>query len=92
MPGESTKYYIIEHPTRGVLKDEPNPETGKPSFSWANSRTDERNARYTTLRRAIQDLTEIDLPAGCAIRCSQHEVDTYNAAWPIVWPPEKAVA
>lgn len=86
MPGERSLYYIIEHPTRGVLKDEPNRDTGKPSFSTVASRTDERNARYFTLRRAILDVQELDLPDGCVVRASQWKTDGYNDAWPQVWP------
>lgn len=63
-------YFIIEHPTRGVLQTEPNRDTGKPAFSWSKMRTDEANARYFTLRRAIQDMTELDLPSGCQVRRS----------------------
>lgn len=52
------RYYIIEHQTRGVLKDELNQE-GNPSFSPTRSRADERNARYDTLRYARLDAQPI---------------------------------
>ena len=86
MYGELTLYFIIEHPTRGILKEEPAP-SGKPSFGlgW---RTDERAARFFSLRRAIQTWQEEGLPKGCVIRASQWKDDGYHAAWPVVWPPE----
>lgn len=86
MFGERTRYYIIEHPTRGVLKEESNPNTGRPAFSPTQNRTDERNARYFSMSRAIQDWQEKDIPDGCVIRCSQWPLDGYGDAWPVVWP------
>jgi hypothetical protein len=84
------KYYIIEHPTRGVLQSEPNPNTGKPRFSWSKSRTDENNARYFLLRSAIQAVLSEGLPEGCQVREYKPEAldDTHSLAevWPVVWP------
>lgn len=83
----TTTYFIIEHPTRGILKEEPNRDTGKPSFGLEH-RTDERAARYFSLRRAIQDLQELDLPRGCQVRASKPSGSdgNFNEAWPVVWP------
>lgn len=75
----ATPYYIIEHPHRGVLQNEPNPNTGRPRFSWAKSRAHQDNAKYSTLRRAIQTIQETpDLPDGCQIIRS-------GGQWDVVW-------
>lgn len=66
----ATEVFIIEHPTRGVLQDEPNRDTGKPRFAWTGPRGGEGCAIYYTLRRAIQDAQELDLPRGCQVRGS----------------------
>jgi hypothetical protein len=79
-------YFIIEHPTRGILKDEPNRDTGKPSFGL-EMRSDERAARFFNLRSAIHTLTQTPgMPDGCVIRSS---VDIGGRAWRIAWPPER---
>lgn len=77
-------YFIIEHPTRGVLQTEPNRNTGKPAFSWSKGRDDEANARYFTLRRALQDLHELDLPPGCQVRSSVPKGEGLHDFWPVV--------
>jgi hypothetical protein len=84
----NTTYFIIEHPSRGVLQEEPNRDTGRPAFSWVGSRSNESNARYFQLRRAIQDLMELDLPEGCVIRSSVHH--PRYGGWRVVWPKDQA--
>lgn len=68
--GMAREVYIIEHPTRGVLQEEPNRDTGNARFAWTGPRGAEGDAIYYTLRRAIQDVTELDLPKGCQVRGS----------------------
>lgn len=46
-------FFIIEHPTRGTLRDW---EDDKPSFSWSGARNDpDRAKQYTNLNMAIRD-------------------------------------
>jgi hypothetical protein len=47
-------YYIIEHPTRGTLKD--NSEYQEPHFSSSNLRSDDRNMRFFSPAAAIKGL------------------------------------
>lgn len=48
------RYYIIEHPTRGILTV--NSEVNEPRFSWSMPRGDERAMRSYSLGEATDTL------------------------------------
>lgn len=81
------KYYIIEHPTRGTLKDDS--EVQEPRWSPTNLRSDDRNMRYFSLGAAIQGLERYVPPkliGACYImRFNERGAD----AWTRIDPPTR---
>lgn len=47
----STEYYILEHPTRGIVTDLPGHRDEKYHFAWSTLRSDERNERFFSIDR-----------------------------------------
>lgn len=87
MHGERTLYYVVEHPTRGMLRDLEQTDSGAIGrFASAANRADERIARFTTPKAAwaaIDRQTRVP-PGTCVVRCSQWQRDGYNDAWPTI--------
>lgn len=78
-------YYIIEHPTRGVLKDLEETAAGKVGrFSWSGMRTEAM--RFRSVKEAVKTLDRIDRSDGCQIRKSFYDRKHYMGSWPVVWP------
>lgn len=87
-------YYIIEHPTRGTLKDDY--EYNEFHFSPTNLRSDERNARFFSIEDAMRVLDNMAKTSDrfnkiarlCQVRASTYD-ETTRTGWPVVdtWPP-----
>ena len=86
------KYYILEHPTRGVLKDLEWNDAGTKQgrFSPTGMRGDESCMRFTTVGQAHDALMKLPLQvaAKTLIRCSQPKGKNpgYLDHWPVVSP------
>lgn len=72
MTTRRTGHSIIEHPTRGLLTEWDNPNTGRRVMSPTASRADERVSWWPTRREAIRALARLmargQVPAtGCHV-------------------------
>lgn len=83
------RYFIIEHPTRGVLKD--NSEYQEPHFSPENGRGDDRNMRFYHIvqaRRGLERYVTPKLRDDCVIRISPQRAPS-NAAYLAMTPSQR---
>lgn len=84
-------FFIIEHPTQGVLKDLEETEGGKIGhFTWSGSRNDEEVMRFSTILDAANarcSITPLTRQAKCQVRRStplENSGPMGNIDWPIV--------
>lgn len=86
------EYFIIEHPTRGVLYelDWTDSEKQFGRFSWAGMRNDERVLRFGSVEDALRAKGRIapaSLQVGCEIRGSQTpggDREPLSDAWGVI--------
>lgn len=75
------RYFIIEHPTAGVLMDLEETEGGNTGrFSWTGLRGDDDNMRFYDIRNAVRarrTITPASKQAKCQIRSNERN-------WPVV--------
>lgn len=80
-------FYIIEHPTKGVLRDLEETDSGRVG-RWARDgyRGQEDLVRFPTIERAVAARAKITNgnPADCQVRYSEFNPDNYLGAWPVV--------
>lgn len=88
MYGERVLYYIIEHPTIGVLRDLEETNAGRIGRFSEGSRADPESAmRFLSVGTAARARAYITPPSrrvSCAIRASQWTDSDYRRAWPVV--------
>lgn len=82
------EYFIIEHPTQGVLVDLDWTPSGRQfgRFSFTGGRDDERVHRFFGKEQAFRDRDRIE-PETVRVRCvvrSSVDDGTYGGAWPVV--------
>ncbi len=86
--GERYLYYIVEHPTFGVLVDlEETPSGNVGRFSIEGMRGGERTERFATKERAfdaIDQITHARKSHLCRVRASQWMGTGWDDAWPVV--------
>lgn len=76
-------YFIIEHPSRGVLKDMEETDGGSTGrFGAEMGRGD--GMRFSSFQLAQGALSQITRSNGCQIRSSEWEGDDWVDAWPVV--------
>jgi hypothetical protein len=77
-------YWIIEHPTRGLIKEVEWDDDGYvPRFTRADMRSDERVKRYYHPREARRDVERLaDHKIGPALEIRR------STDWAVVWPRE----
>lgn len=86
----SRRYYILEHPTRGVLRDMEWNDAGTKQgrFSVNGMRGDDSCMRFATPQQAEDARLKLSAPmqAATRIRCSQPDGSTgpMDSAWPVV--------
>ena len=88
-------YYIIEHPTRGTLRDLEETASGRVGrFSTTGSRNDpERTMQFPTVERAIMALHALGQRSnGCVVRAStgkERGMADWASSWPQVFPEDR---
>lgn len=86
---ERQRYFIIEHPTRGILKDLEETDSGRVGrFSESANRDDiEKIMCFFTITEAEEARARIsdrEIREGCDIRSSRSRGPGLYDAWPVV--------
>lgn len=89
-------YYIVEHPTRGTLRDLEDRNGGyRGTFSITGSRNDpDRTMRFPTVEAAVRAVRGLEgnRGDGCQVRASEGRekgMAAWASSWPACWPVDR---